>query len=148
MPAFEIDIKKNRNFYRKRRNNIRKISLIVILSLFIAFAWSLNNYFISKPFKVVIFNNKILPNEYLKSFLLSDLEYKNFFCVSPRKISNNLKKSLPLIDELVVRKYLIPKKKIYLLVKEKPIWASLFYKTINPGEVSFVTDGAEIVNFN
>ncbi|GEM_PF-5363557 len=148
MSAFEIDIKKNRNFYKQRRNNIRKISLIIFLLLFICLAWGLNRFYINKPFEIVVFNNKLLPAEHLKSFLSKDLECKNFFLLSPRKISNNLKESLPLIDELVVRKYLIPKKKIYLLVKEKSVWASIFYKTINPNEVLLVTDKAQVITLN
>lgn len=148
MSAFEIDIKKNRNFYKQRRNNIRKILLVLFLLLFIGLTWSLNRYYINKPFEIVVFNNKLLPAEYLKSFLSKDLEYKNFFLLSPRKISKHLKESLPLIDELVVRKYLIPKKKIYLLVKEKSVWASVFYKTINPNEVLLVTDKAQVITFN
>lgn len=148
MSAFQIDIKKNRNFYKQRRNNIRKISLIIFLLLFIWLAWGLNRFYINKPFEIVVSNNKLLPSEYLKLFLSKDLEYKNFFLLSPRKISKHLKESLPLIDELVVRKYLIPKKKIYLLVKEKSVWASVFYKTINPNEVLLVTDKAQVITLN
>ena len=148
MSAFEIDIKKNRNFYKQRRNNIRNILLVILLLLFVWLTWSLNRFYINKPFEITVFNNNLLHTEYLKSFLSKDLEYKNFFLISPRNISKNLKESLPLIDELVVRKYLIPKKKIYLLVKEKSVWASIFYKTINSNEVLLVTDKAQVIVLN
>ena len=148
MSAFEIDIKKNRNFYRHRRNNIRKISLAVFLLLFIGLIWNLNRCFLNKPYEVIVFNNRILPTEYLKLFLLKDLEYKNFFLLSPRRIAKNLKKSLPLINEVIIRKYLIPKKKIYLVIKEKSVWASVFYKTINPNEIVLFTDKGEAITLN
>lgn len=125
MSFLENQITNRRNFYRNRRNVIRRIFLIffICLNIFIFYKIVIKTK-INVP-EVQLVGNNLLRTDPLIEKILNLGKSKNYFLNSTRDISRSLKSSFPILNEAVVRKYLYPHYKYVVIVKEKSLWAEL-----------------------
>lgn len=127
----ELNLSHKRTKFKKRRNIIRRLFLIsfVLFLVFLincTYLTSIKN----KP-AIEIYKNNLIDTNYLIKLVSSEIEGKNFFTISSRKISNILKSNLPLLDSTVARKYAFPVYKILVSVNEKPLWAKMLLYNSN-----------------
>lgn len=146
-----IDFVNRRNVYRKRRNIIRRFFLIFFILFFVFLINFI--YLLSTKNKVCveIFKNNLVNNNYITSLVLDEIGKKNFFFISPRKISNTLLKNIPMFKDAVVRKYIIPNYKLFVVVNEKKLWAKmLLYKedSLFNKDAFYITNEGDIVPEN
>lgn len=157
MDNLEFNVSHYKRSYTKRRNYVRRI----ILVLFVLFFIFLANYFYSLAFrddiKIEVFNNKLVNNEFLVDLINNEISKKNFYLVNQRKLSNLLHNSLPLLSEIVVRKYLIPECKFQIIVSEKQLWSKLnvfsqevhtFYLTVDSDLVADEYLNSDLIPLN
>lgn len=140
MSRLEDKILQERNFYRRRRNIIRHIFLILFVISFLFF-W--NKVFqVSKTIipEVEIISNFLLNKSFIVEQINLQIKNKNFLLISPVQITKYLYSSIGLVKKILVRKYLFPKCKLFVIVKEKKIWA-----TLSNSKNAFVTDEGDIV---
>ncbi|MBI2996806.1 MAG: cell division protein FtsQ [Candidatus Melainabacteria bacterium] len=93
-----------------------------------------------KPLVVEVVKNKIVDDidkvcicRKVEELILN----KNFFLISPRHLSQKLLESIPFLQKVVVRKYLIPEYRLIIYVKEKPVWAT-------SGDFKLISDDGEV----
>lgn len=138
---------RKRNKYRQRRNLIRKVFLlfcsIIVAILIYKF------YLISSKFTpiVEIHGNILINKDKLIQKIEELIKHKSFFSVNPRRISTDLKKTIPIFSDVVVRKYIFPESKILVFVKERNIWAKLVTgENKNSEQLVVVSDSGNIIS--
>lgn len=142
----EYNILKRKRAYISQRNIVRRIFLITFLFCCLLFIYKLFVVYKSKNLTIEIVNNHLVNKEFLINAVSDYVTTRNFFLLSPRKVSDNLIQSFLLLDTVVARKYLIPENKIIIFVKEKKIWSKLFFsqkKDLNAFQL--VTEEGDIV---
>lgn len=148
MKNTENSILAKRQLYRKRRNILRKIFLFLFGIVLILLACSVLSIEKNTNFKTEIEGNLLLEKECIASTLDSFVVGKNFFFLSPQKISDRLFDVFPILKDIKIRKYLFPGKKIILHVREKELWGkcnvnvlgkTIFYYVSNQGDLVPVT---------
>lgn len=125
MEKIEYYISTRRNYYRKRRNLIRRLFLVLVVVCYLFVGYKI--FLISKePLpKVEIIGSFLIQDKYIIDRVVQQISNKNFFLISPKKISNDLAQSFLLLKDVVIRKYLIPEPRLIVFLKEKSIWARL-----------------------
>ena len=134
-----------RQLYRKRRNVLRKLFLVLFGVVLILLSCRILSAEKNSTLQFEIEGNALLENECIVSTLNSSLEGKNFFFLSPEKISGRLCDVFPILKTVKIRKYLFPTKKIILHVREKELWGR--YNSLFAGKAIFyyVSDQGDLV---
>ena len=143
----EYSLSETRNLYRKRRNILRR--LLLVLFVLIMFLLIQKSFYLQRSLdpKIEIVNNKLIKTSYIVDFLSKELNKKNFFSLSTRDISKKLCNMCPLLKNIVIRKYLYPEFKIIAFVKsEDKIWGAIKSSYNNSGQlINYITiQGNEI----
>ena len=125
MDKDKYDSYSRRNFYRKQRNIVRRILLLIFISFFIFCSYKIFLIPIKTPPRVEIIGNFLIQDTYLVNCVNKNITKGNFFLVSPKQISNDLLQTNKILKDVVVRKYLIPECKLIVFFKEKTLWAEL-----------------------
>ena len=144
MEQDNLQIFKNRNFYRKRRNFIRRVLLVLLVFSCVFFLFRVTNHVKNTDPKIEILGARVINQNFLLSDILKQTNIKNFFLLSPKKISCNLLDSFKLLEDVVVRKYIFPEIRICVFLREKNIWARIL-NTKNINQISFVTNEGDII---
>lgn len=137
MSHIESSIFDKRNSYRRRRNVIRRIFLILFVVLLTFLLYQIILIPKKCNLKIEIANNSLANTEIIIKSLNEYLNHKNFFLIYPNQLSEYLLKSNKLINELLIRKYVFPEYKVIVFIKEeKKIWAKLKDEYIsNEGDI-------------
>lgn len=140
----ENSIGKSRNSRRRRRNITRRIFLILFVICFCFFAYKIYRLPFKDKISIQIVNSELLNTGFLLDEIKNKIEDKIFFSISSNDISNRLLTICPLLQDVVIRKYIFPECKIIVYVIEKNIWGKIS-KQDNSSEVTFVTDEGDLV---
>ncbi len=143
MKSSEINLVKKRKYYLKRRNIIRRLFLIFIVGVNVFLFYKLFHYPEKKILKLESYGNKVINNSLFEQEIYSYTKGKNFHLISPRTLSQKTIKALPIIEDIVVRKYIFPDIKLIISFKEKELWAqvvslnnkNIFYFASNKGDL-------------
>lgn len=149
MDITENHIQKSRQFYKRRRNITRRVVLILCILGYLLAGYKI--YRLPKGIfpSIEIYGNKLINSDFIYNFISDKIAGKNFFLVSPRKISKDLFNNIGLIQDLVIRKYVFPELKINVCLTEKKFWAKLFRSEITENNnYMLVTDDGNIVPIN
>lgn len=149
MDKEEIKILERKKFYVRQRNNTRRILLVVFLFCYLFLFYKTSLLPKNAMLEVVIVNNNLIDRDFIVQAVLNHVSTKNYFFVSPRKISNELIESFSLLRDAVVRKYLVPDSKIFVFIKEKKLWSKLIVDKRNElKEFNLITEDGDIVPLN
>ena len=146
MSKVELQSIARRKFYIKRRNIVRRFFLTLFVVFFLIFFYKHFFVLLDNPFKINIFNNKLLNINSIYDSVFNLSHGKNLFSISPRELSKKIIQSNQLLEGLVIRKYLYPQPAIVVFVKEKDIWAVVNYETSNMNE-KYVTSDGDLISF-
>ncbi len=151
MDNFENKILEKIDSYRKKRNFVRKIFQILFIGLFCFSVYVV--YVIPKRNKVQIdiVQNYLINTSELQNAIYGYITDRNFFLISPRDLSEYLTHTYGLINNVIIRKYLLPKYKIVAFVHEKKIWGKLIYNdsaSDNQEIYGFVAEDAKLISPN
>lgn len=141
-----IDFSIKRKQHRDTRNNLRKLFLFLVT---ISFLILLSSIFFFSPqlnVNIEIHNASLVKSELILAFVKQRVINKNFYLLSPRKISESLIKDFPVLKLVIARKYLLPKNKIIILLKEKLIWSKYSFSTSR--SFNYVTDEGDLINLS
>lgn len=142
MKNIQIDILNKRNQLRKRRNVIRRIFLVLFISISVLFFRVLFAYPYNKLLEINVINNKYVNDKWLKEIVLKNANNKNIFIVSPRYISKVIVSELSLFKAIFIRRYFFPKPKIFIVLNEKNIYSKVYFKN----DLFYMTDEGELIN--
>lgn len=121
--------------------------MVLFVSLYLFAGYKMVTFSKDAMPEIEIFGNNLIKTDYISDFISSSIAGKNFFLISPRYITNDLNKTIGLIQDLVIRKYIIPEYKISVSLKEKNLWAKLI---TSDGEsdrhYSFVAQDGSVVS--
>ena len=135
---------RNRNFYRKRRNFIRRIFFVIVLFGCVFFVFKTIAHVNASSLKIEISGDKLINKNFLLKSIESQTNKKNFFFLSPRRIATDLYGLTQLVEDVVIRKYIFPDVKIYIFLKEKNIWGRISNKE-DGRYFDLVTDDGNII---
>lgn len=146
MATEEVKILERKKFYVKRRNNARRIFLVVFLFCYLFFLYKVFLLPKNASLKIEVVNNNLIDKDFIVQAVLNHVSVRDYFLVSPRKISNELVESFSLLRNAVIRKYLIPYSKIFVFVKEKKLWSRLIVnKREELKKFDLITEDGDIV---
>ena len=146
MNFIENNLSKRRNLYRRRRNVIRRLFLTLFVVFLVLFIYKIVLISKKNPPTIEIVGNVLTQATYVINKVSQQVSNKNFFLISSKDISRDLIKTTTLLKNVVVRKYLVPKSKIIVFLKEKIIWAELLLSKAEGKKNSlFVTDEGALV---
>lgn len=146
MVTTEINLSLKRNKFRKRRNLIRRFSLIIfllsfLLSLFFVYSYSKD----ISNLELHLLNVNLLDKKQLSDSVVELLGRDNFLLVSTKEISKKIKEKFPILENVVIRKYILPSMKLLVTVQEKNIWGEVF---IYGSSIFYVTDKGDLVSLD
>lgn len=141
----ESHIKDRRSYHRRRRNVIRRFFLILFVAIYLIFAIKIFLIPTYKPLKIEVINNLLIQTNYITHVVLDQVDSKNFFLISPNKISNYLLNTTDLIKNVVVRKYTMPECKLIVYVKEKDVWAEMLLDNFRNKKRYFITCEGDLI---
>ncbi len=144
MNDFQTDFLSRRKHYRERRNNVRKFFFFFFSVLFVFSVHFLLRLPSKKPLIIEIAKSYLSKDEYISQNISKQVAGKNFFFISPRVVTKNLILSSGLLKDVVVRKYLFPKLKLLIFVKEKQLWGKLI--TNNENYPIYITNEGNLVS--
>lgn len=147
MNDFQKNLLLRRKYYRERRNTVRKILFILLLVLFFFVLYFILQIPNKGPAAIELSKNHLIKNEYIVQNISKEISGKNFFFASPRKLTKNLLLSYGLLKNVVIRKYLLPRLKLVVIVKEKQLWGKLITNNFgnNP---AYITNEGNLINGN
>jgi cell division septal protein FtsQ len=146
MDIVEYNILNRRRQFKKRRNLIRRFMLFSLLLVFCFLSYKIYEIaLITKP-NISIKNNFLLSSSFLNDFIEQKVIDENFFFMNPRSLSNDLVEKVPLLKNVVIRKYLLPENKLIIYLIEKKIWAKVFFNdSSSPPEDVFLSDNGDFI---
>lgn len=145
MDQIELQILNRRNSFRKQRNTIRRIVLLLFLVIFFGFTYRLFVSPSKSVVKIEIANNRMLQGSYFVDEISKQILSKNFFFINLAQISKDLVNFNPLLKKVVVRRYIIPEPRLLVFAEEKPVWGELKYNN-GQKEIGFITNEGDLVS--
>ena len=155
METFKFDPNRQRDFYRKQRNIIRRILLFLLFISFVFLSYKIYHLPFKQSIEIEVINNHLINTEYIKNqiaqetsiswfFLIRTLLMVNFdFCTREFRISFNLNNKYLLKTEAPLSIYTgIRDKEILLKFKYEPSIRSPSFEIkslllLNPWEYFF-----------
>ena len=147
MNKFKTDLLLRRRYYKEKRNTIRNFFFFFFFLLFILFTGFLFHVTNKKPVKIEFSDARLVKNEYITQNISKQIAGKNFFFISPRRITENLLLSCGLLKDVVMRKYLLPELKLLVFVKEKQLWGKLI-NNLGENNPVYITNEGNLVSGN
>lgn len=140
MDNIEYKLQKRRNHFRKRRNVLRRVLLIVLMLFFIFGVYKLYKFPEGKRIKIRIFNSQITNNHELKSLIKLGVS-NGFYGLSTKDLSRSVLNEIPVLKNIVIRKYLFPALEINCYLNEKAVWGK--YICEDEGHDVYILDDGE-----
>ncbi|OGI12789.1 MAG: hypothetical protein A3I68_04875 [Candidatus Melainabacteria bacterium RIFCSPLOWO2_02_FULL_35_15] len=147
MNDFQKNLLLRRKHYRERRNTVRKILFILSLILFFFVLYFILQIPNTGPAAIELSKNHLIKSEYIVQNISKEISGRNFFFISPRKLTKNLLLSCGLLKNAVIRKYLLPRLKLVVIVKEKQLWGKLIANN-SGNNPAYITNEGNLINGN
>lgn len=132
-----MTLHQQRRDYKKQMVAVKRagfLSKLVLLPLIIFAAV----FLLQQPFWDItdisdtrLHNSEVLTIKNLNPLLQAQIQGKPLYFVNPQDLSDSIKQHFPIVDDVVVRRYLFPTR-VELTITEKPIYGELYKTRFKP----------------
>ena len=140
----KLDFLSKKKYYKDRRNLIRRIFLVLFICSLLFSVWGIYLHINKSDIRIEVLNGRLLNEAYVIHDIELHVDKKKFLFLSPRSLSEGLLASFPLLQDVVIRKYIFPEVKLVVLLREKGLWGKLANKTRKIPE-GYVTEYGDFV---